>query len=78
MLRPNFADFLKELYDLTGGQLQTVDRNEVGKQLALDKSQTDHIVEQLSDIRMIEKILGTEIILSPATKDILDTKKELA
>jgi hypothetical protein len=74
-LRPNFADFLKELYGLTAGELQTIDRYEVGKKLALDKEQTDHLVDQLSDIGMIRKILRTKIILSPEAKRFIDSNK---
>ena len=63
---------------MTGGELRPIDRYEVGQELELDKLQTDHLVDQLSDIRMIEKIIGTKIILSPETKQVLDTKKEFA
>jgi len=61
---------------MTGGELITIDRYEVGQELALDKSHTDDVVNQLSDILMIKKILETKIILRSEAKDILDTKKE--
>jgi hypothetical protein len=76
MMRPNFANFLKKLYEMTEGQLQTIDRNEVGRVLGLDKEQTDHLVDQLSDIGMIKKVIGSKIILSPEAKEVLDAKKE--
>ncbi len=77
-MRLDFANFLKKLYYLSEGDLRAIDQYEVGQELALDKLQTDHVVDQLSDILMVEKIIGSKIILSPEAKEVLDTKKELA
>jgi hypothetical protein len=61
----------------TVGEIRTIDRYEVGQELDLHNIQRDKIVDQLSDIQMIKKMLGTRIFLSPETKEVLDTKKEL-
>lgn len=64
MLRPEFKEFLKVLYNLTGAKLQTIDRYEVGQKMGLDKTQTDNMVNQLSDINMIKKVMDSKIILN--------------
>jgi len=61
---------------LSEGDLRAIDQYEIGQELVLDKLQTDHVVDQLFDILMVEKIIGSKIILSPEAKEV-DTKKEL-
>jgi len=61
---------------LSEGDLRAIDQYEFGQELVLDKLQTDHVVDQLFDILMVQKIIGSKIILSPEAKEV-DTKKEL-
>jgi hypothetical protein len=76
MMRPNFAEFLKKLYEMTEGKLQTIDRYEVGRGLGLDKEQTIHVVEQLFQMDMVRKLIESEITIRPQAKQVLDAKKE--
>ena len=64
-LRPDFEQFLKKIYDLTRGELRIINQYEVGEGLGLSSKQTDEIVDQLRDARMIKKITRNKIVLSP-------------
>ena len=66
--------FLTKLYHLTNRELTPIDRYEVGKELNLPKQETDVIVDELSDIGRITKIVGTKIMLSLNEKKILDSE----
>lgn len=65
MLRPNFAEYLRKIDDLNGGELRIINQYEVGEGLGLSSKQTDEIVGQLRDARMIKKITRNKIVLSP-------------
>ena len=65
MLRPNFAEYLRKIDDLNGGELRIINQYEVGEGLGLSSKQTDEIVDQLCDARMIKKITRNKIVLSP-------------
>lgn len=65
MLRPNFAEYLRKIDDLNGGELRIINQYEVGGGLGLSSKQTDEIVDQLRDARMIKKITRNKIVLSP-------------
>ena len=65
MLRPNFAEYLRKIDDLNGGELRIINQYEVGEGLGLSSEQTDEIVDQLRDARMIKKITRNKIVLSP-------------
>jgi hypothetical protein len=65
MLRPNFAEYLRKIDDLNGGELRIINQYEVGEGLGLSSKQTDEIVDQLRDARMIKKITRNKIVLSP-------------
>jgi Mn-dependent DtxR family transcriptional regulator len=56
--------FLKKLYDMSRGELTTIDRYELGKELDLPKEETDAIVEELTEMGMIKKVAGTKILLT--------------
>jgi hypothetical protein len=62
-LRPNFAEYLRKIDDLNGGELRIINQYEVGEGLGLSSKQTDEIVDQLRDARMIKKIPGTRLFL---------------
>jgi Mn-dependent DtxR family transcriptional regulator len=65
MLRPNFAEYLRKIDDLNGGELRIINQYEVGEGLGLSSKQTDEIVGQLRNARMIKKITRNKIVLSP-------------
>ena len=65
MLRPNFAEYLRKIDDLNGGELRIINQYEVGEGLGLSSKQTDEIVDQLLDAHMIKKITRNKIVLSP-------------
>jgi len=64
-LRPNFAEYLRKIDDLNGGELRIINQYEVGEGLGLSSKQTDEIVDQLRDAHMIKKITRNKIVLSP-------------
>lgn len=66
--------FLTKLYLLSNGELRSIDRYEVGKELNLSKQETDAIVEELSERERITKMPGIKIKLSPNEKKILDSE----
>jgi hypothetical protein len=78
MSGPNLSDeFVDILYELSEGDLRILDRYEVGQKLALDKKQTDAVVEELYGKRQLQKIPGTRIVLTPAVKEDLESKKSI-
>ena len=66
--------FLIKLYHLSKGELTTIDRYEVGKELKLPKEETDAIVDELSNRGRITTMAGTTIMLTLDEKKILDTE----
>ena len=70
-LRPDFAQFLRKIYDLTRGELRIINQYQVGEGLALSSKQTDKIVDQLSDSGMIKKTARNKIILSAYTLHVI-------
>ncbi len=66
--------FLIKLYHLSKGELTTIDRYEVGKELNLPKEETDAIVDELSNRGRITTMAGTTIMLTLDEKKILDTE----
>lgn len=66
--------FLIKLYHLSKGELTTIDRYDIGKELELPNQETDAIVDELSDRGRITKMVGTKIMLSPNEKKILDSE----
>jgi hypothetical protein len=71
-LRPQFANFLKKMYDLTGGELRIIIKYDVGEALGLSPEQTDKIVDELCDTGMIKKTEINKIVLSAQTLYNLD------
>lgn len=75
MLRPNFAEYLRKIDDLNGGELRIINQYEVGEVLALSSKQTDEIVGQLCDSGMIKKIDGNKVVLSPQALYVINKNK---
>ena len=74
-MRPNFAEYLRKIYDLTGGELHIINQYEVGEGLALSSKQTDEIVDQLCDAGMIKKIDGNKVILRSNALYVIEKNK---
>jgi hypothetical protein len=55
-------EFIDTLFEMSEGDLRICDRYEVGQKLALDKKQTDAVVEELYAKRQLQKIPGTKIV----------------
>lgn len=76
-LRPDFAQFLKKIYDLTSGELRIINQYEVGEGLELSSKQTDKIVYELSNTGMIKRVARNKIVLSPHALYVMDNSKNL-
>jgi hypothetical protein len=70
-------EFIDTLYEMSGGDFKILDRYEVGQKLALDKRQTDAVVEELYDKRQLQKIPETKIVLTPPEKEVLESRKSI-
>jgi hypothetical protein len=58
--------FLEKLYERTIKQgVETIDKYEIGKEIGfLDRTQTDNLVDELTDYGYIRKLLDTKIMIS--------------
>ena len=70
-------EFIDTLYEMSEGDLKIFDRYEVGQKLALDKKQTDAVVEELYSKRQLQKIPETKIVLTPPEKEVQESKKTI-
>ena len=70
-------EFIDTLYEMSEGDFKILDRYEVGQKLALDKRQTDAVVEELYDKRQLQKIPETKIVLTPPEKEVLESRKSI-
>lgn len=68
--------FLNKLYDMSEGELRSINRYEVGEQLDLPNGETDGIVVRLYARRMITKTVGTNILLTQEAKNMLDKERQ--
>ncbi len=76
-LRPDFAQFLRKIYDLTRGELRIINQYQVGEGLELSSKQTEKIVYELSNTGMIKKVARNKIVLSPHALYVMHTSKNL-
>ena len=74
-LRPDFAQFLNKIYDLTRGELRIINQYQVGEGLELSSKQTDKIVYELSNTGMIKKVARNKIVLSPHALYVIHNSK---
>ena len=70
-------EFIDTLYEISEGDLKIFDRYEVGQKLALDKKQTDALVEELYGKKQLHKIPETKIVLTPPEREVLESKKSI-
>jgi hypothetical protein len=70
--------FLNRLYDMSEGEIRSINRYEVGEQLDLPNAETDSIVNRLYARRMITKTAGSNILLSQEAKNMLDKERHSA
>ncbi|HEX2306515.1 MAG TPA: hypothetical protein VHH33_09525 [Nitrososphaeraceae archaeon] len=57
-------EFLRKLYEMSGGEYMIFDRYKVGRIVGISDSQTDDIVDDLYNMGLITKIGATKILLS--------------
>jgi hypothetical protein len=78
MTDPDLSEeFIDTLYEMSEGDLKIFDRYEVGQKLALDKKQTDGVVEELYGKKQLQKIPETKIVLTPPEREVLESKKSI-
>ncbi|HSA73953.1 MAG TPA: hypothetical protein VLD84_08365 [Nitrososphaeraceae archaeon] len=76
-MKPDFAQFLKKIYDLTKCELRIINQYEVGEGLELSSKQTDKIVYELSNTGMIKKVARNKIISSPHALYVMHNSNNL-
>ena len=57
-------EFLKKLYEMSGGDYKIIERYKVGKEIGMPNRQVDDIVDDLDDMGLIKKIGETKIPLT--------------
>ena len=66
-------EFLKKLYEMSGGDYKIIERYKVGKEIAMPKTQVDDIVDDLDNMGLIKKIGETKILLTFEGKEQVET-----
>lgn len=57
-------EFLKKLYEMSGGDYKIIERYKVGKEIGMPNTQVDDIVDDLDNMGLIKKIGETKILLT--------------
>ena len=57
-------EFLKRLYEMSGGDYKIIERYKVGKEIGMPNTQVDDIVDDLDNMGLIKKIGETKILLT--------------
>ena len=57
-------EFLKKLYEMSGGDYKIIERYKVGKEIDMPNRQVDDIVDDLDNMGLIKKIGETKILLT--------------
>jgi len=68
--------FLNRLYDISKGEIRSINRYEVGEQLNLPNDETDGIVDRLRNSGMITKTTGTNVLLTLEAKSKIDKERQ--
>jgi len=53
-------EFLKKLYELSGGYYKIIERYKVGKEIGMPNTQVDDVVDDLDNMDLIKKIGETK------------------
>lgn len=57
-------EFLRKLYEMSGGEYKIFERYKVGREIGISNSQTDDIIDDLHNMGLIKKIVETKILLT--------------
>lgn len=66
-------EFLKKLYQMSGGDYKIIERYKVGKEIGMPNTQVDDSVDDLDDMGLIKKIGETKILLTFEGKEQVET-----
>lgn len=66
-------EFLKKLYEMSGGDYKIIERYKVGKEIGMPNTQLDDIVDDLDNMGLIKKIGETKILLTFEGKEQVET-----
>ncbi|MGV8106597.1 MAG: hypothetical protein ACP5OH_02370 [Nitrososphaerota archaeon] len=66
-------EFLKKLYEMSGGDYKIIERYKVGKEIDMPNTQLDDIVDDLDNMGLIKKIGETKILLTFEGKEQVET-----
>ena len=66
-------EFLKKLYEMSGGGYKIIERYKVGKEIGMPCTQVDDIVDDLDNMGLIKKIGETKILLTFEGKEQVET-----
>ncbi len=66
-------EFLKKLYEMSGGDYKIIERYKVGKEIGMPNTQVDDIVDDLDNMGLIKKIGETKILLTFEGKEQVET-----
>lgn len=66
-------EFLKKLYEMSGGDYKIIERYKVGKEIGMPYTQVDDIVDDLDNMGLIKKIGETKILLTFEGKEQVET-----
>lgn len=62
-------EFLKKLYEMSGGDYKIIERYKIGKEIGMQNTQVDDIVDDLDNMGLIKKIGETKILLTFGGKE---------
>jgi Mn-dependent DtxR family transcriptional regulator len=68
-------EYLKKLYEISGGEYKIFDKYKVGRQVGISNSQTDDIVDDHHNMGFIKKIGTTKILLTFEGKQEVERSK---
>jgi hypothetical protein len=68
-------EFLRKLYEMSDGDYKIFDRYRVRSEVGLSNSQTDDIIEDLHNMRLIKKIGETKILMTLEGKQAIEKSK---
>jgi hypothetical protein len=68
-------EFLRKLFEMSGGEYKIFDRYKVGREVDLSNSQTDDIVDDHHNMGLLKKIRTTKILLTFEGKQEVERSK---
>lgn len=68
-------EYLKKLYEMSGGEYKIFDKYKVGREVGISHSQTDDIVDDHHNMGLLKKIGTTKILLTFEGKQEVERSK---